>query len=295
MTGFLIAGLIAMAAPAQNTDTTFAMRAGSHLLVESDVGSVKVRSWNRNEVRVQARHTSRTEVEIDRSSSVVSIEASTRNGGRAEVDYTITVPRSFVISIEGANTEVDIEGIDGDVSVETLAGGIDIRNVAGYVQAESVSGFINVDGIRGRVSVSTSNQGVRVTNVTGDVDAEAINGSITLLGLQSTRVSAETVNGGITIGSTVRDGGSYTAATTNGSITMAIPEGTSASVETSTFSGSTQASFPITLDRRGGGNITFRLGGGSAKIELEAFSGSIRFVRPSELKDPGDRQKSKSK
>jgi DUF4097 and DUF4098 domain-containing protein YvlB len=284
MIHLILAGAMAMAMPQQRTDTTFAVRTGGRLVVDNYGGSVTVRSWARNEMRVQATHNSRTEVEIDRSATTVSIDASTRNGP-AEVNYVINVPRSFRVSIDGVNTDADVDGIEGDVDVSTVEGNVTVRNVVGRVAAESVSGWVVVQGVRGRVSASSTNQSMRLSDITGDVEAEAVNGSISLLGIESSSVAAETVNGSIVLGSTIRDGGSYALSTTNGSLTIGIPEGTNASFEAETFSGKLDTSFPMTLDKKRSGSYQFRIGNGSAHISLESFAGTIRLVRPSELRD----------
>jgi DUF4097 and DUF4098 domain-containing protein YvlB len=292
MLHFLIAGAIAMAVP-QQTDTTLSVRPGGRLEVDNYAGAVTVRSWNRSEVRVQATHSSRADVEIEQRGNTVSIDASGEHGP-VSVRYTITVPKSFRISVDGVDTDVDVQGIDGDINVETVEGDVTIRTVTGRVQAESVSGYVTVDGVKGAVQVSATNESVRVSNVTGDLQVEAVNGGISMMNIVASRVEAETVNGSIMLGSTVEDGGAYSLSTTNGTITMAIPERTNASLEISTYSGKLDTTLPLTMDRRrSGGSYSFSIGTGSARIEIDAFSGNVRLVRPNELRDTLPERKKK--
>ncbi len=291
MLHLLIAGAMAMAVP-QQMDTTFAVQPDGRLAVDTYAGSVDVRSWDRNEVRVQATYNSRSDIDIDHLGSTVAIDASADNG-MADVRFIIHVPRSFRIIVDGVRTDAIVDGVRGDVVIETVGGSITVRNVIGRVTVESVSGWVKVEDVRGRVSASSTNQAVRLARINGDVMAETVNGSITMLALDATNVAAETVNGSITIGSTIRDGGSYTASTTNGSITMAIPDDANASFRTSTFSGSVVSSMNLTLDRRRSGEQSFRIGSGSARITLESFQGTIRLVTPAELNDAKNGQKNK--
>lgn len=292
MLHFLIAGAIAMAVP-QQTDTTLSVRPGGRLEVDNYAGSVTVRSWNRNDVRVQATHSARAEVEIDQTGNTVRIDAGGPSGP-VTVRYTISVPKSFRVSVDGVDTDVDVEGIDGDINVETVEGDVTIRSINGRVQAESVSGFVTVDGVKGAVQVSATSESVRVSNVTGELQVEAVNGGISMTKIVSSHVMAETVNGSIVLGSTVEDGGAYSLSTTNGTITMAIPERTNASLEVSTFSGKLDTTLPLTMDKRkSGGSYSFRIGSGSARIEIEAFSGNVRLVRPDELRDTVPARKKK--
>ena len=69
LAGLLVASL--GGATQQQFDTTFSVRSGSRIEVETFGGSITVRSWNRNDVRVQAQHGRRDLIEVDaRGSSV---------------------------------------------------------------------------------------------------------------------------------------------------------------------------------------------------------------------------------
>jgi DUF4097 and DUF4098 domain-containing protein YvlB len=282
MMHLILAGALAVAM--QQTDTTIPARPGGRIEIDNHSGSVTVRAWTRNEVRIQASHDSRTEVEIDRSGSTISIDAS-GSSGPGDVRYTINVPRSFRVSVDGIGTDIDVSGTEGDIDLSTVDGDITVGNITGRVQAESVSGFIAISGVRGRVSASGTNEGLRLSNITGDLEVESVNGSISMMSIQSSSVTAETVNGDIVLGSSVNDGGSYSLSTTNGNIWMGVPEGTNATIDVSTYSGRLETSLPIRTDRRRSGEYSFRIGSGSASIEIESFSGNVRLVRPAELRD----------
>jgi hypothetical protein len=63
-----------------------------------------------------------------------------------------------------------------------------------------------------------------------------------------------------------------------------VPDGTGAAFSVVTHSGSIQTDFAVQLSslnsRR---NVSFRLGDGSARVELESFNGPIRLRRPGSL------------
>jgi DUF4097 and DUF4098 domain-containing protein YvlB len=282
MLNVILAGALALAAP-QRTDTTFAVQPGGRLEVDNYSGAVTVRSWQRNEIRIQATHGSDTEIEIDHSARSVAVDVSMSRGLPDAVNFVITVPQTFRVSVDGVNTSADIEGIGDDVSVETVNGNVTVRDVTGRVNVEAVSGLVTVERVNGRVTASSTNQGLRISAITGDIHAEAVNGSIDMRGVESSSVSAETINGGILLDGALRDGGSYTLSTTNGGITLAVPAGTNAVIDASTFNGRFDTSLPLQLDARRSGSYTFNLGTGSARIRLESFAGTIRLVRPAEL------------
>jgi hypothetical protein len=66
---------------------------------------------------------------------------------------------------------------------------------------------------------------------------------------------------------------------------VSVPEGTNATFMLASASGEFSSSFPLTggNERTSRRRQTYRLGSGSATMELETFSGEIRLVRPSEI------------
>ena len=79
LTGLAIALTLAQAAPRQTTpqtDETIAVQRGGRLLVNNFAGEVIIRTWDKDALRVVARHQLRTKVSIRPGSSGVSINSS---------------------------------------------------------------------------------------------------------------------------------------------------------------------------------------------------------------------------
>lgn len=276
---------LAVAAPQQQrTDTTFNVDARGRLDLENQNGDIIIRSWDRNAVRIAADHARRTEIQIDNVGSVVRVEAehdgrSGRGGNR--VAYEVWVPAGFDINVDAQNGDVSLQDIGGEVEVETVNGSIVLRGGTGRVDLESVSGEVIVEGARGAIEAVTVNRGVRITGSSGDINAESINGSIQLSDIESANVQAESLNGSIQYRGAIRDGGRYSFASHNGGITMTIPEGTNASFSVTTHNGSIETDFPVQVrDLNSRRSLSFRLGDGGARIELESFGGSVHLRRP---------------
>ena len=279
----LLVGMLAASMAQQQTDTTFEVRSGSRIEVETFGGSITVRTWNRNAVRVQAQHGRRDEIDIDARGSSVRIEAEGYMGVAKDVRFTLMVPRSSHIEASGVQTDIDIEGVTGDVDAETVQGGIRVVG-GGRLKLESVEGEVVIDGARGRVQASTVNRGIRVTDVECDLDLETVNGPIIVQKLHASNVDASTVNGRIVYDGTIRDGGDYALTTHNGAIWVVVPNGTNASVSVSTFNGELDTTFDlprmeIPSQRR---TYNFVLGNGKARLDLETFGGDINLRRPGE-------------
>jgi DUF4097 and DUF4098 domain-containing protein YvlB len=264
----------------QQTDTTFDVRAARQLVLDAHDGAAIIRVWDRRQVRVQATHDRRGSVEIRQSSEGVHLEAEGYRGPARGFRFDITVPRAFGVAIDGLNIAATIDGVHGDVDVENVEGAIIIRNVVGNVSVESVSGSITLDNVRGNVSASSTNQGLHITRARGNIDAETTNGSIVMRDIDSSHVSANTVNGICEYDGTVREDGRYYLGAFNGQITMGIPERANATLMVSTVNGKIVTAFPVLLRRSTENRVSFTLGSGSARIELESHNGSIHLVRP---------------
>ncbi len=152
MNGLVIGAMLALGMM-QQTDTTFAVDGAERVKVETLGGSITVDVWGRAEVRVQAEHSSRTFVDIDRRRGVIDIEAEARRGPANMVDFHITVPRTMALDLEGMYADITVEGSDGAVEAETMQGDITIRGGRGTVQVSITMGKILVEGAEGRIEI----------------------------------------------------------------------------------------------------------------------------------------------
>jgi DUF4097 and DUF4098 domain-containing protein YvlB len=281
MHAHLLLGFVA--ALVQQTDTTVSVRPNARLELENFGGSIVVRTWERNQVRVKATHGRRDWVEVSASSSVVRIEAQSRTGMAHTVDYEITAPASINLDLSGTNTSFDLEGVQGEIEAETVQGDVLVSGGGGRIRLESVQGRIVLSKARGRVDVSTVNQGIHLRDIVGDIVAETVNGPIILEQVQASSVDAATVNGTIVYDGVIRDGGDYLMSTHNGTIWVVVPGGSNATVNVSTFNGRFDSSFAVSLRQPAGRRrFSFVLGNGSAKLDLETFGGDVRLRRPGE-------------
>ena len=273
----IVTGALLSAALIQQTDTVIAVRPGTRLDVDNFAGEVVVRTWSRNEMRIVADHSSRSEVEILRSGSTVRLRLRSRRGP-GSVDYEITVPVSTSVDINGTFTSADIEGVQGEVRVETTQGDIAVKGGRGFVSLHSTQGDVELAGAQGRVNVQSVTGDVRVTDVSGSVYAETVTGSIILDGIESGSVEATTTSGEVRYDGTIEDDGRYSFSTHSGDVIAAVPQGINVTISVSTFSGEFETAFPVTLTQTRGSRFRFTLGNGSARMDLESFSGDVELT-----------------
>jgi len=286
-----LAGALLAAAPQQqsfDTDTTVSVPAGTRLSLENVGGEVTIRAWDRNQVRIQASHSSRTTVGIRVSASVLRLSPrSTRGMGNmgGVVDYLLTVPAAMNVELNGMYADVVIEGTRGEIKVSTVEGNISVKGGGGSLELSTVNGKISVEGANGRLSLRAVSEDIDVTDVQGEVLAESVSGDVRLTRVDGRRVEAQTVSGDVRFDGTLRADGTYSLLTHSGDVVVGIPENANVLVQTAVANGDVSASFGLpTSERSSRRRQQYRFGAGSATLELETFSGDIRLVRPSEIR-----------
>jgi DUF4097 and DUF4098 domain-containing protein YvlB len=296
ITGLILALTLAQAqAPpgrqeAPKTDETVAVQRGGRLTINNFAGEVIVHTWDKDSVRVIARHQSRTKVNIRPTAAGLSIQATGTRGPQGSVDYDITAPAWMPIKVEGTYNFVTIDGVQGEVYADTVSGDIVIKGGTGIITAKSVQGEVQVDGARGKVNVSSVNEKIRITDTSGEITAESINGAITMTGIESKSVEASTVNGTITYEGRLVDGGRYTFGTHNGDLLLGVPETTNATFTIRTYQGGFSSDLLANVksaDVQRGRRFVTTLGNGSADVNLETFGGAIRIRRGTAVRSRG--------
>ncbi len=281
LTHLITAALLSMPLP-QQTDTVVPVSPRARLDVHMMSGEVVVRTWDRDEMRVRASHRSRDRVEIRVGAAVARVRVHAYRGAPSAVDLEVTIPASMDVEIGGTFIDIDVRGVSGEVSAETVHGDVVVHGGTGVVRLHSTQGYVECVDAQGRIDVGTVNGSLRLRNVAGEIVGETVNGSVVVERADAESVELTSVSGGVTYEGTVRDAGRYFLNSHSGDITFSVPRGTNATLSVATFSGAFEADFPVTLTETsaGGKRFSFVLGSGSARVQLESFSGMVLVRRP---------------
>jgi DUF4097 and DUF4098 domain-containing protein YvlB len=274
----LTAATIAAFSFTSGVDTTFAVSKGMELQIANFAGSINVRSWEKNSVRLQARSGSKDRIAVKRDADILLIKTYSQRSAQHMVELEITAPSWMDLTASGVNTDVDIEGTKGRVRVDT------------------VHGDIMVVGGRGQIELNAINQDIHLTDASGTVFSETVNGDLTLQRIASDSVEVSTVNGEIFYEGTIRDRGVYRFTSHNGDVAVALPNTANATVNVSTFSGEFASDFPVMLsETKPGRRFCFTVGRGSAQVQLESFQGTIHIFRPGTYGSVADLERGESR
>ncbi len=292
MVATLAAAMLVALAPQRQSDTTFAVPAGASLSVNNFGGGITVHGWSENRVKVHGETGRRGRVEVSLVGSTVVVKTGSREGAPSVIDLDITVPQAMALNLSGTYADITVDGVQGAISAETVNGEVNVRGGKGIVTLHSIQGSVTLADASGRIEVNSVNEDVALSNITGEIKVETTNGEVMLTGIKSSSVDAGTINGDVLYEGTVTDGGSYSLGSHNGDITVSVPEGTNVTITAATANGDIDSSFPLPMvpSPTGKHRKTFKIGSGSARMELESFQGDIELRRPQELRDRIDRK-----
>ncbi len=262
-------------------DTSFDFDRRGLVSLTLGTGDIIVTAWSRDQIRIHATSESGG-VRLDASSSRVSLDLSNRYGGGGDTRFEVTVPIGVRIVARAQSGDIAISGTQGEVDARSQSGDIKIADVASRLDIGTLSGDIEARGINGDVQIKSVSGDIRVSDFKGDFEGETVSGSIELHGAAARSVRSHTTSGDLVYEGSIDPSGRYELSAHSGDIKLNIPSNTSAQLSVSTWSGTLDSDFPITL-RPGEHGIgtgqakrfTFEIGNGAARISAETFSGDI--------------------
>lgn len=265
-----------------SVDTSFDFDRNGLVSLTLGSGDIVVTAWSRDQIRIHATSESGG-VRLDASSSRVSVDLSNRYGGGGDSRFEVTVPVGVRIVARAQSGDIAISGTRGEVEARSQSGDVKIEEVAGRLDVGTLSGDIEARGVvNGDVQIKSVSGDIRVSDFKGDFEGETVSGSIELHGAAGKSVRAHSTSGDLVYEGSIDPSGRYELMAHSGDIKLNIPSNTSAQLSVSTWSGTLDSDFPITL-RPGDHGIgsgqakrfTFDIGNGAARISAETFSGDI--------------------
>ena len=220
-------------------DRTFQVSPGGQLTVDSDLGSIEVRTEAANRVDVHIVRSANTHdsaraaemlkdvnIQMDQSGNSVTVTARVPHSGwwnrnrNVRLEFQITVPKEFNVDLKTAGGGITVTDLDGKATSRTSGGGLRFGRIRGPVFGRTSGGGIDLQSCSGQADVETSGGGITIGDVDGDVMASTSGGPITIERAKG-RVKAETSGGGIHVEEVQ---GSLDASTSGGGITATISE-----------------------------------------------------------------------
>ncbi len=236
-------------------EQSYPLAANGRVSLKNINGSVEVKAWDRNEVRVEAvkwayraERLAELKVDIDASASAVRIKTqylqTNRDGyndrerrydNPASVEFVLTVPRTARIDkVELINGDLDLEGLTGEIQASSINGEVTAKELTGDIHLSTINGRLEFNFERG-----DSNSPLRLSSVNGSVE-------LVLASDSEAELKARTVHGSI----------------------------------------SNELGLPVKKGKYVGRNLAGLLGRGGSEIDLSNVNGSIRIRRANDGRQP---------
>ncbi len=265
---------------AGSLDTTVAFDARGTVILNCPDGDIIVTGGSANEIRIRAR----TESGAIRFTSTGSRAILEPAAGRRCDDgrYEVTVPAGARVSASSWSGSVSLRGVRGDADTHTQSADVTVRDAGGRLDVETLSGDVTVQGVASDASIRTVSGDVMLTGARGDVELESVSGDLTMRDVVAKQVRTHTTSGDVSFAGAIQGDGRYEFDTHSGDIHLLLPPDVGAQLSISTFNGTINSDFPITLRAGEHGigaaqakRLNFTLGQGSARIVAGTFSGEI--------------------
>ncbi|MGH7620544.1 MAG: DUF4097 family beta strand repeat-containing protein [Gemmatimonadaceae bacterium] len=264
---------------ASQIDTTFSFNRGGTVVLTANSGDIVVNGWSRDEIRVHAV-SDNDDIRMSASSTRVTVDVAGGHGGDTRFD--VTVPYGVRVTTSSQSGDITVHGTRGQLDVRSNSGSVDIEDITTRLDVNSLSGDITGRSIMGDVAISALSGEVHLSDVRGNVDVGGVSGDISLRGVAAKVVRAKTTSGSVLYDGTIDPAGSYELTSHSGDVKLRVPRDASAQLTVSTWNGTIDSDFPITL-KPGDHALSvtrskryvFEIGGGGARINAETFSGDI--------------------
>ncbi|MCL5020233.1 MAG: hypothetical protein M1339_00915 [Bacteroidetes bacterium] len=226
---------------------SFTLSPGGTVSLENVNGNLKVTTWDKNEVRVEAvKYADDKEsldglaIDVDATSDAVDIhthypeDENHSRGHGTGVNYVLTVPKSANLDkINIVNGGIDISGVNGKVIMSTVNGAVRARGLGNICELKVVNGGVDA--------------GFAALPVRADVELKAVNGSLVLRLPANAKAD---IRAKAAVGRISDDFGLHESSESGGDALVKIGE-----------------------------SLRGEIGGGGASIKLETVNGSIEILK----------------
>ena len=274
--------LIPLVAHASNRQKRDGKASADGTVVISNVcGEVEVEGWDKPTVEVDAElEADDDEVTFETTGSRTTIAVVDPSGGDVDcAELEVKVPAGSVVEVHTVSAEVEVGGVTGALDLQTVSGSIDVSGSPSEVEIQTVSGDVTVPAVPKLEVESVSSKLVLGGSGNAELDAETVSGGVVVNGGPFRELEVETVSGDIEVEAILTPNARVKLVSHSGDIDLALPAGVSADFELESFSGRIRDELAgheaVTPKYGPGSGLEFELGGGSARIRAETFSGNL--------------------
>jgi len=276
---------------------SFNVGSGGQLILESDLGTIEVRSHNRNTVEVEVIFEARRggsrrvkefledfDVDFRHTGDDVTVIAEYKKarwnfwdsiGRYVRVQFFLTVPTKYNVDLKTSGGSITVDDLEGRVVSRTSGGSLEFGRINGPVQGKTSGGSIRLSGCEGKAEVRTSGGSITIGSVRGDVYAHTSGGSIRVDEVMGA-IDASTSGGSVTASISRQPESDCKLTTSGGGITVHMDRDVKVDLNARTSGGRVRTDFPVTIrgeiSKR---SLKAKINGGGPELYLRTSGGSI--------------------
>jgi DUF4097 and DUF4098 domain-containing protein YvlB len=266
----------AISASAHHVEKHFTVVGRPVVTIHNSNGRIQVKSWNKSEVMFTADHaTANTEVESEQVDSRIEIGTRVLNAAARsadlQADYTVTVPEETALEIRTDSGSISVASVHGNLTFDTLAADVNLQDVGGVVMVTTADGSIVCSRCDG-----------------ASFKAETVGGNVQILQPVMDKITVHTTAGNIFFDGEFLRHGIYIMKSDTGNTEVHYGAASSFDLKATSLHGSVISQVSFQPDQHGkkenspkfpGSKSLFgTVGKGTAKVDLQSFSGTIKIM-----------------
>ena len=278
---------------AADVDQSMDWSADGELKVNITSGQIKIRGWNKNEVKLTGDFNGDSDrLVFKKSGKNVKLEIKDQSSGwwggnsGGYVDFGLHAPKQSDLEIDGTSLSIEIQNIIGDLDISSISGSIKARggdksNQSARTDIETVSGDIDIEDAAGKLRLRTVSGDISADVSASTFEAKSVSGDIEGQIGQTDYASFLSVSGDIEIELSLSNDSRIEGQTVSGNLDLDFKERVSADFEVNTGPGgdirNRLSDDRPDDDNRWGQELSFTLKDGDSTVELETMSGTIKL------------------
>jgi len=284
LTGLLVMALVApvTAADREVKESGPASATGT-VMIENISGSIVVIGWDKAEVSVEGTLSGDIEeLKFKTGKKKTRIEVvypDNKKNIKGKADLVINVPRGSRLEVECISAVIEVSDVTGQVDVSSISGDVTVTGECEELEAESISGDVFIEGGAPEIEIGSISGKVKARGKASDIEVGTVSGSIDLAFDKFLGLNVESVAGDATIKGDLAGDAHFSIDLHSGDLTLTVPGDLSADFEIETFSGEIDNGFGQksrkTSKYAPGRELEFTVGGGSARVRINTFSGDV--------------------
>ena len=271
--------------------SSYPLKAGGTLNVETFNGSVDISGWDQDTVDISAtkfgpsqEEADNLHVDIEATPSSVTIRVPRpgllRNNQGAR--FVIKIPRGARLDrITTSNSSIHTQDGVGSTRLKTSNGSIRVLDLKGTLDADTSNSSVELSGVDGDARVHTSNGSIRINQLNGGLEASTSNSSVHMEAMRPDRpIRIDTSNGSVEVNLPEGFSSPVRVDTSNSPITVRVYDGTNARIAARTSNSSIHTEFAVRAEGDISKNrLDAEMGKGGPLIDLSTSNGSIKLLR----------------